>query len=367
MNIGSAGEDFGLMIVLLLPALLLPALLFFVSWLLAKLLRLPGIVTLLFGAALVAGALLAASFYLDSAGRLVTGRVDMHNEAIAINRQGDWEYDRRIELRYRLDGAPIAEVPSANESATSLRPASQQFDQLWAGGNVELRVLPLYRSLALVRLADTNTFDAIPWRIVAMFVGGLLLLWAVSRMLRSNVGGVIVVVLAVILGFGTPLVLGFQRGQASADLTARPLRATAEVVEVTRITEVDPFPCPNSGRSRCERHDTMFKVAQPYDIVQLRFTPQGAASPLVAVDAVDVDAARSYPPGESIEIAYAPADPRAALIPGSAHGHYLRNAVGLAGIIGGFTLLIAVLLFWGLWVARRKRSVSGHPVGSAQP
>ncbi|NJM07846.1 hypothetical protein HC891_19095 [Candidatus Gracilibacteria bacterium] len=215
MNIGSAGEDFGLMIVLLLAALLLPMLLLFLTWLLTKLLRLPGIVTLLLGLGLVGGALLAASLYLDAAGQPVIGRIDVHRETIVLNREGGWERERRIELRYRSDGAPIAEISAPSESATSLRPAPQQFDQLRVGGTVELRILPLYRSLALVRLADTSTTDAIPWQVVALSAGGLLLLWAISHLLRSTTGGVAVVVLAVIVGFGTPLALGYQRSQAS--------------------------------------------------------------------------------------------------------------------------------------------------------
>jgi hypothetical protein len=183
--------------------------------------------------------------------------------------------------------------------------------------------------------------------------------------MRSNIGGVAVIALTLVAGFGTPLALAYQRVQASENLAARPLRATAQVGEVTRITQIDPFPCRPGSGSRCGRRNTMYDVAQPYDIVQLRLMPQGAAGHVIAVDAVDAAAGDSgFAPGAQVEVAYAPGAPRSAVILGVSHSHYWRNAVGFAIFFGALALLLAALLAWLLRRPRRaRRAPEASPAG----
>ncbi len=124
-----------------------------------------------------------------------------------------------------------------------------------------------------------------------------------------------------------PSALSYRRWQASEDLDSKPLRATAQVAQVTRITQVDPFPCRPGGGSRCGRRNTLYDVAQPYDIVELRFVPDGAAGEVIAIDAVDAGSSDATP-GSSVEIAYAAGQARAPQILGTTHTHHWRNTLG---------------------------------------
>ncbi len=171
-------------------------------------------------------------------------------------------------------------------------------------------MLPLFRSLALVRLASTNTSDFIPGSELAVAGGVLLLFWLAGRLLRSTVGGLALIAVVLAGAIGVPSALAYRRWQASEDLASKPLRATAQVQAVTRITQVDPFPCRPGSGSNCGRRNTNYNVAQPYDIVEMRFVPEGAAGEVIAIDAVDAGTT-SATPGRSIPIAYAPGQARA--------------------------------------------------------
>jgi hypothetical protein len=96
----------------------------------------------------------------------------------------------------------------------------------------------------------------------------------------------------------------------------------------------------------------MYDVAQPYDIVQMRFVPQGAVGSVVAVDAVDAGSIRTAP-GETIELAYALSNVRTPLIIGAAHTHYGRNPLGLVLLAGTLALLVVAALWGGFWLLKR--------------
>jgi hypothetical protein len=348
MSIGSSASDLGLVILLLVPGLLAPVALVGALALAARALRLPGIAGVLLGLGLLAAVLAGGSLALDSAGRDVLAVVERRDEAVDLRPQGDWRHELQASLRYRLDGA-------AEESAVTLGLPPAQFDRLAEGRAAELRVLPLFRSLALVRLAGTRTADFVPWPWLIAALAALPALWLAARLLRSTAGGVAIIALAVAVAAGAPLWLAHGRWRASEDVGARPLRAGATVIDVTRVTQVDPLPCRPGSRSRCERRDTRYDVAQPYDIVQLRLAPSGAAGDVIAVDAVDAGGV-ALTPGQIVEVAYASGAPREAVIVGATHAHHWTNALAVSAWIGGAALLVA----GGLWalvrIGRRPRA-----------
>lgn len=360
MNLGSSAADLGLVVLLLFPALLAPALLVGGGVLAARVLRLPWAFAALFALGAAAALLLAGSLYLDGAGRTVEGLVERRGEAVELRRQGDWRHSLSVSVRYSQGGAAAAGAPSPDDSATTLRPTPAQFDALREGGPVSLRVVPLFRSLALVRLAGTSTLDSIPWGWGLAALAALLFILVARRLMATNLGGALLVLAVVVGGAGLPLALAYGRWQASEDLAARPLRATAEVLAVTRVTEVDPFPCRPGGGSRCERRSARFAVAQPYDIVELGFVPEGAAGPVIAVDAVDAGGAELRP-GANLAIAYGPGEARAAQILGAQHTHHWRNALGIAAALGAMGALVAGLLWGAVRLAGRARRRAPAP------
>jgi hypothetical protein len=372
MNLGSSAADLGLMVLLLFPALLAPALLIGIGVLLARILHLPGIVALLFAIGSVGILLIAGSLLLDQRGQTIPALVERRSELVDLRPQGDWRHELSVQVRYRLDGgAPVADQPVFDESATTLTLPPAHFDRLSEGGETTVRVLPLFRSLALVRLGDLSTLDTFPWLWIGLAPVLLLLLWFAGRLMSSRIGALLVIIVVVGGAITIPSLLAYRQWQASEDLASRPLRTTAQLRSVTRITQVDPFPCTPGSGSRCGRRNTKFDVAQPYDIVQLSYVPEGAGGQVIAVDAIDAPSGDilNLAPGASIEIAYAPDAPRSAQILGTTHTHYWRNALGFVMLTGALALLLALGLWWIIQRTgrtRQQRSVNpAHPVNGA--
>lgn len=358
MNLASSASDLQLTILLLFPALLLPILTFGAVFFLGRILRLHALLSLLLSFGLLAALLVAASLWLDGAGQIIAGRVEQRTEHVEIRRQGDWRHTLSVELRYTMNRDTAAQgQPGAEESATSLKLAPAHFDHLGQADTVQLRVLPLYRSLALVRLANTSTMDFIPWNLLILLAGSLLLLIVLRFLMRSTMGGILAILILAGAALSIPLVSAYNQMQVSDNTAARPLRAIAQVLEVTRITEIDPIPCRPGSGSNCARRGRAYAVAQPYDIVQLRFVPQGAAAEIIAVDAVDADGRPSFSPGSTVELAYAADSARTAQILGTRHSHYWQNALGFARMFGLLALAISALLAWGMRRMRRKKAI----------
>lgn len=367
MNIGSSASDIGLMVLLLFPALLAPAILIGIGLLIGRILRLPALFAVAFAIGSVGVLLIAGSVALDRSGQALPGLVERRTETVDLRPQGDWRHALSVSVRYRLDGGvPVDDQPSFDESATTFQLTPAQFDRVPERGPTMLRVLPLFRSIALVRLADLTTLDLFPWLWIGSVPLVLLLFWLGGRLMSSRVGAVLLVGLVAAGAIGIPTALSYRQWQASEELSSRPLRATAQVREVTRITQVDPFPCTPGSGSRCSRRDTMFDVAQPYDIVQFDFVPEGAGGPVIGVDAIDALATSesSMAAGTTISIAYAPGEPRDAQILETTHTHYWRNALGFVVMVGGGVLLVVALLWWA--VQRNQRTRRQRKAGQAQ-
>jgi hypothetical protein len=346
MSIGFSPEDFGYVFLLSFGFLLVPIVLLLIGKLIGRIIGVrSGMFQLIFVLVIVGGVVVAGSLYLDRAGRLINGRVTTKDERVRLRDQGDWQQDFQAGVAYRQDGGqPDPSYLAEGDSTTSLKLGPAQFDQLREDSPVALKVLPVWRSLTLVRLANTSTREWIPWRWIAIVLGVIALGWLAFKLGRSRIGCLVVLLIGAVAVVGVPTLLVYREWRASEDLAAKPLRAQADVREVTQITRINPLAC----RNRCG-DESEFDVQQQYNIVQMAFTPQGGRDVVLAVDAVDLGSVAINREG-TLPIAYAADNPRAAQIIGATHTHHWKNMIGFVGVslIGLLVIGVVLMLLGGL-------------------
>ena len=261
------------------------------------------------------GAVLGASLYLDLRGEVVQGSVTHKSETIEYREEGDWRPQRRVTVAYTLPGQSLA-------SAT-LSPPVAKFDQFREGEPVTLRVLNFGDYPSLVRLADQSTRTWLPWGwiggVLALILVGVVL-WKLSdTRVGCWPGFVFVVVLATV-----PFVNKWREWQQSEDPNRTPLRVSTTVVDVRRVTWLDPFP---GKTNNSDEWETGFDVPQPYDIVTMRFRPQGYPDQVLAVDVVDAGQP-AVRPGMAVVVEYGLDDPRVVRLLDARRLHYWKNPLG---------------------------------------
>jgi len=182
-----------------------------------------------------------------------------------------------------------------------LRCDAATFDALRVGQTVEARILDMGQIFKFARLKDRSTYSLIADR--------------------------------------------FQRSPRG------PWRETTAVInEVTHITEY------SSRRSSAQ-------LPWPFDIVQLKFTPDGRDQPVIAVDVVEAASAPGLVKGGTARIVWPEDDPRAAKIVGARPGAPWANwFYGLGEIlaIGALVIAFFALIGWRQRRRRRKRELLRH-------
>lgn len=361
MNFGTSVEDFGFLLIFSLALLFILPLVLGLSGLVLRLLGLKSggwqllLIILFFGGLVIGG-----SVYLDVAGQTITGLVYEKKEDIDLRIEGDWRYQFTAITRYRLDGQPPSDdlLPEMDDSSVGLRLSEAQFDDLTTNTPVTLKVLPLWRSLTLVRLANSSTRQWLPWGWMAGAVVFAGVAWLAYKLAQMGTAALIIISGMVITGLFTyPAVSVYRTWQQRDSLAARPLRAQGTVVEKTLITRIDPFPCESDCSNEWE---TEFDVPQQYEIVKISYVPEGRTEAVTAVASADLGSVR-LEKGGSVPIAYAPTAPRAVRILGASVSHIWRNAIGFVREMG-LTLVILVAFFaaWALlgrlfrWGIRRR-------------
>jgi hypothetical protein len=360
MSIGLSINDFGYGFLLAVPAFLVPFVLLGIGSLIGRVLRLDAWwFPIAFALGVVAAALFGGAAYLDTAGQKLDGLITKKRENVRIRSEGDWVHEFRANVHYKLDGSTlsvktislsdgsVAYLPDASASNAGLSLRAQHYDKFKEGERVQLRVLPFFRSIALVKLVDASIKEFLPWDLIyaagaIIVIGRVLFKLAGSG--RLGLGLAFLIGLAVVMG--VPSYITVREWRVMEDLQAKPLRATATVTEVTRITKINPLPC---GAGDCsDSIDTEFDVPQQYDIVQMTFVPQGGRDAVLAVDAADVGS-MDVEQGGTVELAYNQTDPRAAQILGATHTHHYKNMLGFVGYVaalGGVMLVISLGWSW---------------------
>jgi hypothetical protein len=229
---------------------------------------------------------------------------------------------------------------------------SHHFDSVVVGDAFELKVLPLRSGVSVVRPADVSTRSLVPTGTLEWGIGLAAVLFVGLRLRRHRVGVVILVGLALAAGF-YPLYHADQLWHEREDLSRATLRASASVVETTRVTEINVLPN-DVENVELNRH----QVPQPYDIVQLELKPPGFPGPVTAVDAIDASTLGDIASGQQVSVVYPPDEPHGARIEHQTRTHYWQTMRGVytdyAVYFGGFIgLVVAWYLISRAWRARR--------------
>lgn len=347
MGLGGSPNDFGFMFILIFGATVALAIIIGLGGLVSRLLgRITGITSGWLGFVLLAilggGLILAGSLYMDVLAGTTTGMVTAKNEAIDVRADGGWWHDYNLQIQYPNEG---------QDSYVNLTVGEERFDSLRQGEETELRVVTLWHSVALARLADLNTIRLLLWALPRLLLVGLAILgvWLVTRV-KSRLGCALLFLMGLVAAVAVPAFLTYRAWQAAEDLDGRPLQAQATVASIERITNVDYFPCETGD---CSDHlDTAFDVPQQFDVVQLRFQPEERPEPVLAADTADAGTF-SAAEGQVVTIAYDPARPRDVLIVGAVHSHHWRNVVHFAWAYVGLMVIIYGLFFLVLWIGGR--------------
>lgn len=340
MSLGVTPDNVVPVIIATLAALPICLLLLGLGGLLRRLLRIQSTILGLFVVALpLVGTLVGASLYLDQAGVIAPAQVLKKTETIEFRKEGDWRHHYGVQLQYT---APDGTAPGAGFSTTAA-----VFDKLHEGGDAAVRTVSINGWFNLVRLADQSTWTWIPWRWLAIGLGVILLGWIGWRYFQNKTGCALLMLVALVI-FVVPFVWKFIEWQNSQNLDLMPLRAAGIITQIERVTEIDPMPGKGSDGSEWE---TKVKAVQPYDIVVVRYTPQGYAEPILGVDAVDVGS-QAVSPEMPVEIAYTATNPRSVRLLQGTRSHHWQNPVAWLKEQALAALLILIIL-GAVWAVER--------------
>jgi hypothetical protein len=357
MQIGVNSDSFPLLFLLSFAAI--PALIVLL-WVVQLLLRvLPiknDLVSLAALLLVLAGGPFGASLALDRSGTVVPAQVVSKHERVVVRAWGDWRHELTMNLRYSPANLPLPPFTSEDDAlletlrvnsgleTTVLRPEPSLFDSLRPGDQVDLRILRVRDLFSLTRLAPQSTWSSLPpdllrYSIIMLVVGAIIWHFRRNRAFWLLASPVIAVALML------PLGRAYLEWQAREDLRGAPLRATATVQEVTRITQIGD-----------EEGETVLEVPRQYDIVSFTFTPTGYQQAILTADGIDVgEGGRSrLSVGAVVDVAYDPRNPRAARLPDQSRSYIWWNMVAVyADWATMIVLALAVLV--GVWLLNLRR------------
>ena len=343
MNIGSSTNDFAWNIIIGLGILAsLPVLTFLIlgiGRILSAVIPIDrGWLTLILLFLTFGGLLFGGSYYLDTAGQPAVGQVVDKQERVQLQQQGDWRHAFSASVQYPLNG----ETANAGLSVPQ-----KQYDELKKGESAELELLPIWRTVAVTRLTTINTLDYLPLRWIAIVAGAIFLfVWGTRP--QSKIGCGILAMISAVALIALPIWWTYHSWQSAENIASRPLRAQVTVEKITRIDHINYFPCYPGGNRSCEsRINTGFDTPQQYDIVQMRFVPQGWSEEVLAVDSADAGSL-ALREGAVVSIGYSADNPRDAQLIGATHHHHWRNAIYFVGImVVSFGIIILFGVIWG--------------------
>jgi hypothetical protein len=348
MSLGVTPDNVVPVIIAMLVALPVCLLLLGLGGLLRRLLGIQSTLLGLFVIALpLVGTIVGASLYLDQAGVIAPAQVLKKTETVQFRKEGDWRHQYQVQVQYT---APDGTAPGASFNTTAA-----VFDALHEGGNTAVRTVSINGWFNLVRLADQSTWTWIPWNWLTIGLGVILLGWLGWRYFQNKTGCALLILVALVI-FATPFVWKFIAWRNSENPNLMPLRATGVITQIEHVTKIDPMPGDGSSSSEWE---TQIEAVQPYDIVVVRYTPRGYEEPVLGVDAIDVGG-QVISPAMSVEIAYAPTEPRRVRLLQGARSHHWKNPVEWLRQQALAALLVLLLMgaVFGIerwWQSRRRK------------
>lgn len=237
---------------------------------------------------------IAASFYLDMAGRTVPVTVVDKSEIVKLTIKGSWNRTRSVAAEYE----PPGEI---SPTRLWLGSDAETFDSLRVGQIIEVRLLDFGEIFKFARLKNRSTLSLV-----------------------------------------TGLIPRQPRG---------PWReATAVVRDVRHITEDTTTRRNRSGGERA-------KLPWPYDVVELSIVPEGMEQPISAVDVVEAGSAHGLIEGGQVQIRWPADDPRRARVAGASPGAPWANwfYVMMEELLTIVAIAVVLLVVTTLFGRRRKR------------
>ena len=293
-----------------------------------------------FGIALVLGLLFGAFFgtalYVDVAGITAPGTITEKRETIRHTSTGGWVRDLTLLVRYQPRDESLTRL-------TDIRTNQATYDRLHVGSTVPIKYAPsrALRDLLILpatQLADQSTLDWLllqyntsTLRNVGLALLGVVLFcfWLITPAGKSSRWRAVpLLIWGIVMMF-------FALRPTLIPAPAVPQRqATAIVKNVDRITLAR-----RTSRSSLRYYSRT--LLQPYDFVQLEWTPPGMDVPVQAVDEIDPDSIADLEVGSTMAISYPENDPRAARLVGGTRSHHWINY---------FTLPVNLAILFGLWL-----------------
>ena len=306
-------------------------------------------------------ALFAVPLALRVAGVHGTARVAERRESVKVfGYTGSSFITYNLVLHFRPAGASLADATSRIVSTDSLTLGANAtrdvFDRTRVGDVVDVVYLPFRPSIG--KLADRSFLDLVwamleipevPFGLAVLLAVAVAVVLSRRTIVRPAVRRARVMVMAacfvVAVGAGW---MSYQNPRPVPE-SAVDASAVARVVGVQRIDRT-LFSFDNTTEHSSDA------LAQPFDVVEVEFTPAALGQPVHGTDAVDSGSVRGLDVGAPLAIRYATANARTVRIVGGTRTFRARNARGMleqVAILGG--MLLVLVLFWALVQRRRQR------------
>jgi hypothetical protein len=300
---------------------------------------------------------------LRLAGVPTTARVVDHGERTDLaRRDGAWTTSQWLKVRFHPANARRADRTTRDDGADSitlqLRSTAAMYDRTPIGASVPVTYVSFRPSIA--KLSERTMGDL---GREALAIGGVLPVLVI----------VVTLLLAVTLSRWRPASQGPRRARTAGYVALSAIAAVAAVniafgsavhgsdepmpavaqARVEDVSHIGTGRCFLCGRNRTE------KLNQPYQVVTLSFTPNGAGWPVHTADAIDSGSVATLRQGATIAVRYSPDIPRHARIEGAQRTFETRNGrdAFLQSLLIGAGLLVVTFLFWRLMGRLWKRTV----------
>ena len=304
--------------------------------------RLLGLVVLILALIPVLG----PPIYREIAGVTTTGTIAAKQEVIFV-RDEIWTRHFIADVRYR----PVAAEQSDDEAPLlDIAVDEPTYDALRVGQQAGIRYIAhpwvrYVRGLGVARFEAQSPLDSVLARLgptfgalLAGILAWLLLLAAWNKTRNGWLAGLLLLgMIAAGLWFGSAW-----RGPTPPGTTAPAMATVRAVKRIDRVW----------GGRRTPAEDAV----QPFEIVQLAYTPRQVGDEVIGVDLVDAGSVKGIEQGATLPIHYKVGTPRWAEIDGASRTYYWKN-LRTFGIIA----LFFVLLFLGTSLFGRKRRAPALP------